>query len=90
MHIQPWTMSLRWKPYWGGPYVLPRAVNDGEEPLNGEWFRRAEAEKYIAGLEDALENISNGDVDIEGDSETSDAEMLMKFAKQALSKGDQE
>ncbi len=48
---QPWTMSLAWKGYWGGPYIKARSVNDGEEPLNGEWFRRAEAEKYIAVLE---------------------------------------
>ncbi len=52
-------------------------------------FIRQYQEQVVA-LQDALENISNGDVDIEGDSETSPEVLLMKFARQALGKGDQE
>ena len=50
---QPWTMSLAWKGYWGGPYIKARSVNDGETSQDGEWYRRAEADKYTARCLDA-------------------------------------
>ncbi len=48
---QPWAMSLAWKGYWGGPYIKARSVNDGETSQDGEWYRRAEADKRFAVLE---------------------------------------
>ena len=51
---QPFTMNIEWKGYWGGPYIKARSVNDGETSQDGEWYRRAEVDKYNAELESLL------------------------------------
>ena len=50
---QPWTFNIVHKRPFGSGEIKARAVKDDEVPIDRQWYRRAEADKYTARCLDA-------------------------------------